>query len=131
MAGVRDRRSGSGMQDASGEARELEQMTSDFESAYEDAHEAFVRDFRTNAVRLVRESDASTSDVALALGIPPITLEDWVEEDQKILDDATESDALGLADLREQLAKMRQENARLRSGNARLRLQFPSAGGDQ
>lgn len=67
---------------------------------------------KQEAVRLVRVSGQSITDVARDLGIPSNTLWNWVKR-QKI--DAGEGDSEDMStDEREELRKLRRENRRLR-----------------
>jgi transposase len=75
-------------------------------------------EFRERAVRLARESDRPSSDVAHDLGVHPTSLRKWILQDEA--DNGTRSDRLTTTE-REELAALRRENRDLRRSNEILK----------
>jgi len=74
-------------------------------------HPPYPLEFRTEAVRLVREGGRPISEVAKSLGVTPESLRQWLK--QADLDAGRRSDGL-TSDEREELRQLRRENQRLR-----------------
>ena len=72
---------------------------------------AYPPEFRTEAVRLVREGRRSVNEVASSLGVSPESLRNWLK--QADLDAGRRRDGL-TSDEREELRRLRRENRQLR-----------------
>ena len=74
-------------------------------------HAPYPREFKFEAVRLVREGGRTISDVAQSLGVTPESLRQWLK--QADLDAGRRRDGL-TSDEGEELRQLRRENQRLR-----------------
>jgi len=71
----------------------------------------YPKEFREQAVALVRGDERSIPEIARELGVSPQSLRNWVKQDQ--LDRRERDDGLTSAE-REELRRLRRENTRLR-----------------
>jgi transposase len=71
----------------------------------------YPREFRVEAIRLVRSGDRSVAEIAKDLGVSAQSLRNWVR--QADLDDGRRDDGL-TSDERAELARLRRENRVLR-----------------
>jgi transposase len=85
------------------------------------AYKTYTREFKIEAVRLMRESDRPTSAIAVELGIRRNQLYKWAEQLEKKNSEAFQGSGRPKKENQSDLSNLKQENNRLREEVAILK----------